>query len=84
LLDALPDDSLGDVLCCYRDPEEGDSRIVRLSDLDRYPELVAQGPLGQLMTKNVLDRFVKDKTTSEERKREALSWLNEFKKEVSE
>ncbi|MFY1113221.1 MAG: AAA family ATPase [Methanosarcinaceae archaeon] len=84
LLDALPDDSLGDVLCCYRDPEEGDSRIVRLSDLDRYPELVAQGSLGQLMTKNVLDRYIKDKTTSEERKSEALSWLNELKKEVPE
>jgi len=84
LLDALPDESLGDVLCCYRDPEEGDSRIVRLGDLDRYPELVAQGPLGQLMTKRVLDRFIKDKSKPEERQKSALSWLDEFKKGVSE
>jgi AAA15 family ATPase/GTPase len=84
LLDALPDESLGDVLCCYRDPEEGDSRIVRLRDLDRYPELVAQGPLGQLMTKRVLDRFIKDKSNPEERQQSALSWLDEFKKGVSE
>lgn len=84
LLDALPDDSLGDVLCCYRDPEDGDSRIVRLGDLDRFPELVAQGPLGQLMTKRVLDRFLKDKTSPEERKQAALSWLEKLKQEVSE
>jgi predicted ATPase len=84
LLDALPDDSLGDVLCCYRDPEFGDSRIVRLGDLDRFPELMAQGTLGELVTKQVLDRFLKDKTTQEERKQEALSWLNDFKKGVSD
>ena len=84
LLDALPDDSLADVLCCYRDPEEGDSRIVRLGDLDRFPELVAQGPLGQLMTKRVLDRFIKDKSTPEDRKRAALSWLEKLMQEVSE
>jgi len=84
LLDALPYDSLGDVLCSFRDPEVGDSRIVRLGDLDRYPELVAQGPLGQLMTKQVLDRFIKDKTTPEEQKQAALSWLEELKEEVSD
>lgn len=84
LLDALPDDSLGDVLCCYRDPEFGDSRIMRLGDLDRFPELMAQGTLGELVTKQVLDRFLKDKTTPEERKQAALSWLNEFKNEVKD
>lgn len=84
LLDALPDDSLGDVLCCYRDPEFGDSRIVRLGDLDRFPELMAQGTLGELVTKQVLDRFLKDKTTPEERKQAALSWLDGFKKGVSD
>ncbi len=84
LLDALPDDSLGDVLCCYRDPEFGDSRIVRLGDLDRFPELMAQGTLGELVTKQVLDRFLKDRTTPEERKQSALSWLDGFKKGVSD
>ena len=84
LLDALPDESLGDVLCCYRDPELGDSRIVRLGDLDRFPELMAQGSLGQLVTRQVLDRFLKDKTTPEERKQAALSWLEELKKGVTD
>jgi len=84
LLDALPDESLGDVLCCYRDPELGDSRIVRLGDLDSFPELMAQGSLGQLVTRQVLDRFLKDKTTPEERKHAALSWLEELKKGVTD
>lgn len=75
LLDALPDESLADVVCCYRDPEEGDSRLVRLGDMARYPELVAQGPLGQLMTRRVIEHFVKDDTTAEQRKAQALSWL---------
>lgn len=84
LLDALPDESLGDVLCCYRDPDLGDSRIVRLGDLDRFPELMAQGTLGELVTRQVLDRFLKDRTTPEERKQAALSWLEELKSEVKD
>jgi hypothetical protein len=84
LLDALPDDSLADVLCCYRDQDEGDSRILRLGDLDRYPELAARGPLGQLVTKRILDRFLKDKSTGEERKQRALSWLEDLKNAVVE
>lgn len=84
LLDALPDESLGDVLCCYRDPELGDSRIVRLGDLDRFPELTAQGTLGELVTRQILDRFLKDKTTPEGRKQAALSRLKELKKGVSD
>lgn len=79
LLDALPDKALGDVLCCYRDSVEGDSRIVRLSDIDRFPELVAQGTLGHLMTKSILDRFLKDDTTVEQRTEQALTWLEQLK-----
>jgi predicted ATPase len=84
LLNALPDESLGNVLCCYRDPDVGDSRIVQLKKLDRYPELIARGPLGHLMTQGVLDRFLKDTTTDEERKKNALAWLDNLKDEVSE
>lgn len=83
LLDALPDSALADVVACYRDPEEGDSRLVRLGDLNRYPELVAQGPLGQLMTRRVLDRFLNDDTTSEDRKKNALSWLEQLKQSTT-
>jgi len=84
LLDALPDTALADVLCCYRDPKQGDSRLVRLGDLERYPELVAQGPLGQLMTRRILERFLKDDSTSEQRQSAALSWLENLRKGKSE
>lgn len=79
LLDALPDESLGDVLCCYRDPKIGDSRIIRLANLDRFPELIAQGTLGQLMTNTILDRFLKDDSTPEQRQQKALAWLSQLK-----
>lgn len=81
LLDAVPYEALGDVLCCYRDPITGYSAIKQLNSLDRYPELIAQGTLGQLATKRILERFLKDSTTSEERKAAALSWLDELKHE---
>ncbi|WP_305825501.1 AAA family ATPase [Massilia brevitalea] len=84
LLDALPDSALGDVVACYRDPDEGDSRLVRLGDLERYPELVAQGPLGQLMTRRVLDNFLKDTSTSEDRKAIGLDWLARLRKSTEE
>ena len=79
LLDAVPDSDIGNVLCCYRDPQAGDSRIVRLADLERFPELIVQGTLGQLMTKQVLDKFLKDKSTAEQRQQNALSWLEQLK-----
>lgn len=75
LLDALPISAIPDVVCCYRDPDRGDSRLVRLEDLRDYPELVAQGPLGQLMTQGILDRFLKDRRSAEEKQAQALKWL---------
>jgi predicted ATPase len=48
LLDALPTSAIPDVVCCYRDPELGDSRLLRLEELRDYPEVIAQGPLGWL------------------------------------
>ena len=79
LMDALPDEALADVVFCYRDPQQGDSKLVRLGDLDNYLGLVAQGSLGDLVTQGVVERFVKHPTTSEERKQQALNWLNQLK-----
>lgn len=84
LLDSLPDSALGDVLCCYRDTKGGDSKIARLGDIERYPELVARGTLGELVTNRTLDRFLKDDTTSEQRKKKSLEWLQQFKEEAKE
>jgi hypothetical protein len=78
LMDALPDQALSDVVFCYRDPQDGDSRLTRLGDIDNFPGLVSQGPLGHLVTTGVVDRFVKHPTTPEERKQKAMQWLQTF------
>ncbi len=78
LMDALPDKALADVVFCYRDPKEGDSKLVRLGDLDDYLGLVAQGTLGDLVTQGIVERFVKHPTTTEQRKQQALDWLNQL------
>ncbi|AYF88155.1 ATP-binding protein [Pseudomonas sp. DY-1] len=75
LMDALPDEALADVVFCYRDSLQGDSRLLRLSDLQDYAALVSQGPLGELITNGIVDRFVKSPVTPEDKKRKALDWL---------
>ncbi len=75
LMDALPDEALGDVVFCYRDPEQGDSRLIKLGELYEFPELIVQGSLGQLVTTGVVDRFAKFPNTPEEKKRKAKEWL---------
>lgn len=75
MLDALPDSAVPDVVFCYRHPEDGASRLVRLADVPDYPELIAQGTLGHLMTSGALERFVKHHPTGEDRKQHALDWL---------
>ena len=82
LLDALPDEAVPDVVACYRDPEEGDSRLVRLEDLAEYTDLIARGPLGQLMTAGVLERTLKRRKSVEQRKAERLDWLETFQTEA--
>ncbi|MFM6015750.1 MAG: AAA family ATPase [Dolichospermum sp.] len=79
LMDALPDVALGDVVFCFRDPQgrnKGNSRLVRLRDMEDYSSLILQGPLGQLVTTGVVDRFVKSPHTPEDRKQQALAWLS--------
>lgn len=78
LMDALPDSALGDVVFCYRDPKDGDSRLVRLADLQDYAGLVSQGPLGELVTNGIVDRFVKSPVTVEQKRQNALDWLRKM------
>ena len=85
LLDAIPPEAIPDTVACYRDPQDGDSRLVRLEDLQSYPELVAQGPVGRLVTKGILDRFLKvDERLSEAEKTDkSLAWISEFRRRAS-
>lgn len=75
LLDALPDDSIKDVVFCYRSLDDGSSQIMRLSDSVSFPEMIAQDTLGGLLTSGVLDRYAKHKSTPQHKKAAALEWL---------
>ena len=81
LPDALPMEAVPNVVFCYRDPKNGSSRLIRLGDIEDYPGLVAQGPVGDLMTRGVIDRFVKHRRSAKERKRLALAWRSELRAE---
>ena len=83
LLDAVPDDALGGVILCLRDPDSGASGLVRLAEILRYPELIAQGSVGQLMTRGVIERVVKDRTSPEERTERALAWLEDLRRKTA-
>ncbi|MBF0283731.1 MAG: AAA family ATPase [Magnetococcales bacterium] len=84
LLDAIPTSAVPDVVFCYRDLKDGSSCLVRLEDIPDYPELIAQGSVGQLMTSGFLDSFVKNHPGPDERKKKAMEWLERFRKEVEE
>ena len=82
LLDATPDEAIGDVAFCYRDERTGASRLTRLADMPAYPELVAQAPLGRLMTRGTIDRFVKQLPAPVKRRRKARKWLEQLRNEA--
>ncbi|KOR36088.1 ATPase [Planktothricoides sp. SR001] len=75
LLDALPDEAIPETEFCYRSPDDGSSQLIRLQDIPDYPELIAQGSVGHLMTRGLLERFVKQHPGSEIKKQQALDWL---------
>lgn len=79
MLDALPDVAVPDVVFCYRDPESGASRLIRMHEIPDVPELLVQGPLGHLMTSGALERFVKTHRGSEARKQKAKEWLESLR-----
>jgi predicted ATPase len=77
LLDAIPNEDLQHVVACYRDPNTGDSKLITLGQLERFPALVAKGPLGQLVTRGILDRFLKERP--EERHRANVQWMQRLR-----
>lgn len=79
LMDALPDEVIPDVVFCYRDKQDGSSKLVSLKDVPDYPELIAQGSLGDLVTEGALSNFVKNYEGSEAKKEKALKWLESIK-----
>ena len=82
LLDALPNEAVPNVVFCYREPESGASCLTRLMDIPDYPQLIAQGAVGHLMTRGVIERFVKSHPGPEERRQRARSWLTELREQA--
>jgi AAA15 family ATPase/GTPase len=79
LMDGIPNEALEYVSFVYRDKEKGHSCLTRLSELDDYVGLVSQGPLGDLVTKGIVDRFVKNPLSNQDKRNIALSWLESMK-----
>jgi predicted ATPase len=79
LLDAIPDEELENVSCCFRSETNGSSQIQRIGDLDRYPELIVQGTLGELVTSNVIDRYLRDRSTPDDRLKNYQTWLESLR-----
>lgn len=74
LLDALPDKAIPDVVFCFRGPD-GSSQLLKLDQMDRYPELVSQGALGELLTRGLIDKYAKSLEGKPSRRARSLDWL---------
>jgi len=59
LVDAVPMSAVPDIVLCYRDPKEGDSRLISLDALPDYPALIGQHSVGELMTSGQLEQATK-------------------------
>ena len=84
LLDALPNDAVPNVVFCYRNPTKGTSQLVRLQDVPDYPQLIAQGTVGHLMTKGLIERFVKNHPGPEGRRQKSRAWLESLRTAAAE
>jgi predicted ATPase len=80
LLDEVPDTALPDTVACFRDRATGESRLVRLADMDEFAALVAQGSLGWLAKSGVLERYLKDAKSTSQRAAEAQQTLELLRK----
>jgi predicted ATPase len=80
LLDEVPDTALPDTVACFRDRATGESRLVRLADMDEFAALVAQGSLGWLAKSGVLERYLKDAKSASQRAAEAQQTLELLRK----
>jgi predicted ATPase len=79
LLNAVPNSIIPDVVFCYRDKNDGSSKLVNLEDIPNYPELISQDSLGNLVTRGLVEKYAKTVENIEEKKKKALEWLEMLK-----
>jgi hypothetical protein len=78
LVDALPLESVADIVVCFRDPSDGDSRLSRLDELPDYAAMIGHHSVGQLMTEGLLERATKSLATPATQKTKATAFLQQF------
>lgn len=74
-LNSLSEAQLASVVLCAYDDTSGSSKLVRLSDVPRSEAIFSGGRLGDMVTKEVLERHLLPKFEEEQREK-ALSWLD--------
>lgn len=55
VLNALEAEDIPGVVVCYRATEDGDSRFISWMDLPNYPELMAKGRIGDIVTQGLVN-----------------------------
>ncbi len=70
LLNAITKDDLIGVTICYRDENDGSSKFVQFIDIKKYPELLAQGNLGDLAVNDEILNTIKGN-----RRKKDFDWL---------
>ncbi len=78
LLDAIPNEAISDVVFSYRKPSKNASSLIQIDQLDTYPELISQGPIGNLMTTGVIKRYVEERKSKEQKKADSKKWVENF------
>ena len=82
LLDALPSKMVPNVVFCFRDPQTGQSRLVKMEEIQDYSSLIAQGPLGALLTRRLIDKFVKHPKSDEDRRQQNKTLIDSLRAEL--
>lgn len=73
LLNSVSREDIKGVSICYRDEESGASKCLPFLDINRYPNLLARGNLGDL----VINEEILNEIKSHKNKNKDLSWLEE-------
>lgn len=73
-LNALDEKQLEGVVFCAWDKESKSTKLISLKDLPRHDELLESGQLGDLVTRQVVDKYFSPEF-EEEHKKNAMDWL---------
>ena len=71
LLNALEGEDIPGVVVCFRDIVEGDSKFISWMDFPNYPELMAKGKIGDIVTQGL----VNVQSAGGKKKEDLLDWV---------